>query len=112
MSIYQEAEEKLARLLGWTNIVKGAYGMWGKPVTSESIMSSPLPHWTQDDAAAFKLMVEHALDIEVYSLGVYAVWVDNRDIYSHVKFTDFSDKLLATRYAIVLTVIDKLEGNK
>lgn len=117
MNIYLQAEKELAELLGWTNIVHGdSHCKFGGYLSGREFQNDDfqtrLPQWTQDDAYAFALMVEHELDISFYMFGVNAVDSNYPDKYVGAeKVADHSnDWKQATRYAIVQATIHKLKG--
>lgn len=63
-----------------------------------------VPRWCRDDAAAFRLMVEHGLyPTNPESTAMY--------VYIAVQPADHPDKETAVRYAIVQAVIKKLEAD-
>jgi hypothetical protein len=90
MDKYEQAENRLAELM---EVPK--WGMW--------------PQWCRSDAAAFSLMVEHGCypteDHEYDGIEVFF----NQNSFVLAKFADHPDKKTAVRYAIVQSVIAKLE---
>lgn len=102
-------ERKLARLI-WPVETKVAFsvGYGGAMVPGDSYevwhpirdSSSVCPKWARENAAAFKLMVEHA-DVCASALS--------ETIKSYEKGWITVDKEAAVRLAIVLAVIAKLE---
>lgn len=104
MNKYLEAEKKLAELLGlaWTN--HGAF---------------PELHWTRDNAAAFNLMIEHGLDVDCASGDNVYVAYSLKKGYTYEpvpaaseEYANHPDHDAAVRYAIVMTVIAKLEKDR
>lgn len=122
MNIYIEAEKKLAELLGWTNILikdEGMFaGVYGSPPNPEEYGVSlgqrvSMPNWVMDNATVFALMVEHEVNPTYYD---DEVMIDFRSLLLkevvHVFYVDHSNKEAAVRYAIVLAVIAKIEGER
>lgn len=111
MGIYLEAEKRLAELLGWTNI--DPYCSRGNWFGYKGGEAYTVPRWTQNDAEAFKLMVEY----EQYPFqpddGVIVVASGlSSPSYYTVIIEDHIDKATAVRYAIVMATIRKLEVMK
>jgi hypothetical protein len=114
MDKYIEAEKRLAELKGFFDIEESKLygyqqifmGRWG----TEEKHKQHIPRWTRDDAAAFRLSVEHEVNITYYK---DEVMVDLRGScssdFAHELWADHPDKATAVRYAIVQAVIAKLE---
>lgn len=116
MNKYLEAEKKLAELLGWTHLKSHEVEGHPKQFRCEGIRPE-YPHgpivevisWTRDDAAAFQLMVAYGCYPDSFK---NQIWVGDGDC-PHMQCENIEnhpDKLTATRYAIVMAVISKLEN--
>lgn len=110
---YLEAEKRLAELFGWHGIWLAQNGTTfiGRKEDGNSKFlpggQDTLPQWCRDDAAAFRLMVEH--EIRPYYWHIRGtVSVENLDI--EIAYADHPDKDTAVRYAIVQAVIKKKEA--
>lgn len=113
MSIYQIAEKKLAKLLGYENIIPHPYPckeyVWLNDVDGAD--KRAVPRWTQDDAEAFKLVVEYNLMVDICKGFVEVRYNGIEEDWTVQDSTEHNnEKFLAARYAIVLAVIAKLEG--
>lgn len=74
--------------------------------------SQPLARWTQDDAEAFRLAVEHNIQVCVYSDLVITEYMSNDyPTGDRYQYHSFPDKSSAVRFAIVQAVVNKLKGN-
>jgi hypothetical protein len=114
MNIYQEAEKTLAELLGWTDS-----GYKSRETTYVTLYNVPNQMvmkpavWTRDDAGAFKLIVEHGITVNynIHPDFVIVRWfiggLKKNKVIIKLEHHN-NDKHLATRYAIVLAVIEKL----
>lgn len=106
-----DADKELAELL-WPmqmqdvrdskNNIVGRTGIW-HPVRDDP----KRPRWTQDDAAAFKLIVEYDASPLVGSSGVVVA-----NTGGIIWYKDFPDKISCVRFAIVQSVINKLKEIK
>lgn len=109
-----ELDKQLAELLGkWSDIevVKQSLRveLWAED--GEHNLCT-IPRWTQDDAEALRLAVEHELDIQMWKDFVRATWWNfGSDIATTEFFTDFPDRYSCIRYAIVQAVVNKLKAN-
>lgn len=106
-----ELDKELAELLGWHRFtLLGKEALFGdKP--NESLIGKRVPRWTQDDSAAFRLAVEHDVDVQLWDDHVGATyWYYGLDETSGAFFSDFPSKLAAVRYSIVQAVINKLKA--
>lgn len=110
MDKYIEAEKRLAELLGGTELRYGSMGWWEGKIDGELV---DFADWCRDDAAAFRLMVEHEICLEWDSNRVFALHIDSCVVWVRVKsaYADHPDKETAVRYAIVQAVIKKLEAD-
>lgn len=109
---------QLAQLLGYTDIhvrkwpallkLKAVILMFAE--IEPGVGRSAVDRWTKSDAAAFKLSVEHEINVQydytdrVIALDVGREWAD-------AYYEDYTDKLEAARIAIVKAVILKKGGN-
>lgn len=103
-------DKQLAELLGWHRIVQtnpcGNAVKYSGDNILRGIVHHPIPRWTQDDAEALRLVVEHQClpcqwDDESIACGINCAVLDENH---------FPDKLSCVRYAIVQAVINKLKG--
>ncbi len=103
-----ELDRELATLLGWT--IRNGHLCGLPPNYTGTLWSMPVPRWTQSDADAFRLAVEHDVFPELW---IGQVWIGNGDDKHFVceDPVNFSDKITAFRFAIVQAVINKLKGN-
>ena len=103
-----DLDKQLGELLGWSevsifNSTKEVCGVFNG-------FYSVRNRWTQDDAEAFGLMVEHEIDLDYNTVGVKATNSDNIKEYYDADFLNFDSKSDAVRFAIVQAVINKLKG--
>lgn len=125
MSYEQDAinlDKELAELLGWKIITERLTSFPNVGVVYKHCFISginpnypygdnfELPCWTQNDAAAFQLMVEHEIDVMNYHEGMAALDTDYPDTQCGVLFKDFPSKQDCVRFAIVHAVVNKLKG--
>lgn len=99
-----ELDKELAGLLGYTNIRQSKLFPEKFVGRYSSGDKGHIPRWTQDDAEAFRLAVEHDVLPSTNGKNISAPGVST--LYA----TDFPDKQSAARYAIVQAVINKLKG--
>lgn len=111
---YVEAEKRLALVLGWgeRNYIQGFTAPDPMPWLEGYRKWIPhwAPQWAQKNGDAFTLMVEH---------GAYAYipekFPQTVEAYCGIgtaveKLADHRDKETAYRYAIIMAVINKIEG--
>lgn len=118
MDKYLEAEKRLASLLGYTDINVVGISIFGFHKERTAGLHWPsterfyIPHWCRDNAAAFVLMVQH----ECYPTEDKhhdGVSVADDDTWGNFQFwQEHPDKETAVRFAIVQSVIAKLEANR
>lgn len=111
MDKYLEAEKRLAELLGWVYVPPQALEdyVWLHQPSNEWVDPPP---WCRDDAAAFKLMVEHGAQPSFYDDETMVDFRSAKSPVRHEARADHPDRETAVRYAIVQAVIAKLEGEK
>lgn len=117
MNDYEEKclalDKQLAELLGWVATPYHDRDDPSKPMYKvPGTLVYQNPRWTQDDAEAFRLAVEHEMDTEWYYSGCSATDSNATEaIYKTHLFRDFPGKVAAMRYAIVQAVINKLKAS-
>jgi hypothetical protein len=100
---YIEAEKRLAELL------LGSPGI--SPIDGQRFKDDR-PKWACDNAAAFELMVEHDVELDIgVGSEVHSSCPEMRN-YLTTYIGDHPDKKAAVRFAIVRAVITKLEAAK
>lgn len=96
----QEAEDELAKLLGWTRIRINPFGGSDKGIING--VQCGIPRWCHNDACAFQLMVDYGIGLDTSDEATLCADGYLEDYDSH------QDRLAATRYTIVQAVIRKL----
>lgn len=104
MDKYLQADKELATLLGFKNITAvGEIALSGtKEVKRNLFYPMSIQRWCHDNAAAFDLMVDHDISIDLAFTGVRAG-------LPTISYSDHPDRNTAVRYAIVQAVIAKLK---
>lgn len=115
MSTYEqktlELDQELALLLGWTSI---------QPMNNKFSGYAPnsvagyeyVPRWTQDDAEAFRLMVEYNVDVNSHTdEDMITAYIEGSVQGYSADLCEFISKESAFRVVIVQAVINKLKGN-
>ena len=90
---YFDADKELCKLL---------FG--NGPTTTDEVIRRRGAGWINDNAAAFKLMVDYHVFPSSHPLSDSVIVDDQLEYYA-----DHSDKAQAIRYCIVLAVIEKLQ---
>lgn len=108
MSTYTELDEKLASLLGWTNVRESRF--FGNPRLGGTFEGKCefLPRWAEDDGAAFKLMVEYCVDVVFYDGESVNSFIEGNPQGALCEFVNFENKEQAVRRSVVNSVIMKL----
>jgi hypothetical protein len=112
MNIYKEAEKELADLLGWTDMywLRDDCLLGVSPTDRKAMVK--VTGWCSDNNESFKLMVEYEINIKNYYNSVYATFdLLHNGAYGNIDEHN-QDRALATRYAIILSVITKLKASK
>jgi hypothetical protein len=110
MSIYLQAERRLATLRGWTNLVDAGKALIGKPPCGGVRGQAAVPCWARKWTACAPLMVELGIyPIDGTDHGTAYIWVfKNLRCLAQVKATAHPDKEAAVRFAIVMAAIATL----
>jgi hypothetical protein len=112
MSRHIEAELRLARLLGWTDLqVGGEYNgsklppTWanGFPPGSDGNDRELVPLWTRDDGAALRLAARSRIHFAINDDG--RGWAEHIDGGNYIEFQTAGDDLSELRLAIVQVAI-------
>ena len=99
-----QLDKELAELLGWTNVADSC--KYGKPPNQTEYSSCPIQRWTQNDAEAFRLMVEYNVELEMFD-----AFVSDFRTGPNYYYAEFPNKQSTVRFAIVQAVVNKLKGN-
>lgn len=107
----EHLDKELAELLGWTitpyhdrdDSSKTLYKVPGNLVYQ-------VAQWTQSDAEAFRLMVEHEVDLTFTKEQIKADASAIPEVII-VQETDFPNTASCVRFIIVQSVVQKLKGN-
>lgn len=114
MNKYLEAEKRLAELKGHANTAFLGLHQVQCALTPSNEIKKQLPRWCRDNAAAFALMVEHGCYPQENGTGSVAIWQEGqfKPYLAGTIISQHPDKETAVRYAIVMAVIAKLEGER
>ena len=97
-------DKELAELLGWAATPYHDRDDPNKPMYKvPGNLVYQVPCWTLDDAEAFRLMVEHNIELDILDTFI-SYFLSGQKYYVE----DFPSKIAAVRYAIVQATINKL----
>lgn len=116
MNIYKVAEKELAELLGYTGFqVGGKDGdinippTWNTAIPAGETQRDVISNWCTDDSGSFKLIVEHScypFETSIGEIIASSYGFGNKFVTT---ISDHPDKATAVRFAVVNSVIRKLQ---
>jgi hypothetical protein len=111
MTIYLQAERRLAELRGWTNLVDAGNALIGTPPHGGVRGQAAVPCWTREWTACAPLIVELSIfPIDGTDHSTAYIWVfQNLRCLAQVKAAEHPDKEAAVRFAIVSAAIAALK---